>query len=97
MIIASIFVVGCSIWVYWDATNHNVGRIPELKELTNMSAGAWSAVTLGLWIIGFPGYLMNRSRLIKAAKQSPIKVGYRVVKTGVIILFGCLWINSSMG
>ena len=47
-------------WVYLDATRHRIGKIPGAKGMLNMSAGAWGAVTLGLWIIGFPAYLVAR-------------------------------------
>ena len=56
-----IAVVAVSaVWVYLDATKNKIGKIPDGKGMFNMSAGAWCAVTLGLWIIGFPAYLINR-------------------------------------
>ena len=68
-----IAVVAVSaVWVYLDATKNKIGKIPDGKGMFNMSAGAWCAVTLGLWIIGFPAYLINRGDMIEKTKETPI-------------------------
>ena len=69
-----ILVLVCvsAFWVYWDATGHKIGKLPDEKGTFNISAGSWAMVTLLLWIVGFPAYLINRSRLIEKAKESPV-------------------------
>ncbi len=69
-----------SVWVYLDATANSIGKIPDAKGMFNMSAGAWAIVTLGIWIIGFPAYLIKRGSLIAAAKTQPVTVKARIVK-----------------
>jgi len=80
-----------SAWVYVDATLNKIGKIPEAKGMFNMSAGAWAIVTLGLWIVGFPAYLIKRKSLIAKAKTRPVEVKARIAKTGALALVGGLW------
>jgi hypothetical protein len=80
MNILTLFIMASGIWVYWDASENKIGRIPGAKGSTNTSAGSWGVVTLGLWIVGFPMYLMNRTRLIEAAKENPVESGARPLK-----------------
>lgn len=72
MMIVLVLVCASAFWVYWDATGHKIGKIPDEKGTFNISAGSWATVTLFLWIVGFPAYLINRSRLIEKAKVSPV-------------------------
>jgi|TARA_B110000908_G_C10074340_1_gene366562 hypothetical protein len=93
-----IAVVAVSaVWVYLDATKNKIGKIPDGKGMFNMSAGAWGAVTLGLWIIGFPAYLINRGDLIEKTKENPIVVKGRGGKAAVLSIIGGLWILMSLG
>lgn len=56
--VAIVAVVSASaIWVCLDATK-KIGKIEAAGGMFNVSAGAWAAVTLFLWIIGFPAYLI---------------------------------------
>lgn len=64
-------VLGCMIFVYWDATRNNIGKIPGEKGFTNSSAGMWAVGTGILWIVIFPLYLINRKKLIEKAKENP--------------------------
>lgn len=65
-------VIGLSaFWVYFDATRYKIGKIPEEKRLTNMSAGSWAIVTLLLWIVAFPIYIFKHSKLVEKAKNYP--------------------------
>lgn len=84
LLIASIF------FVYFDATKHKVGKIPNEKRFTNLSAGMWAFCTAMLWIIAFPLYLISRKKLIEKAKEHPQEVPKtrRTVMLGIIgILF----------
>lgn len=57
-----------------------------------MSAGAWSVITLFLWIIGFPAYLIKRSALIERAKGEPIEIKGRGIKMAILVIIGGLWV-----
>ncbi|MDJ0911695.1 MAG: hypothetical protein QNI99_21085 [Woeseiaceae bacterium] len=79
-----IIICASSAWVYWDASAHKIGKIEGEGGMLNMSAGAWGAVTLGLWIVGFPAYLISRSRLIAKAEEHPRESIFK--KGGIVIL-----------
>lgn len=85
-------VVASAIWVYLDATKNKIGKVPGAGGMFNMSAGAWATVTLLLWIIGFPAYLIKRGSLIERAKSHPVEVGGRGAKTAVLGVVGGLWV-----
>jgi len=87
LVIVAIVVVS-AIWVYIDATNNKVGKVPGKGGMFNMSAGGWASVTLLLWIIGFPAYLLKRSALIAQAKTTPVEVSGRPVKVGLLFVIG---------
>ncbi|MEE9611074.1 MAG: hypothetical protein V3W19_07470 [Desulfatiglandales bacterium] len=89
MLFATIIVI-CTLWVYLDATGKKIGKIPGAGGMFNMSAGGWATVTLGLWIIGFPAYLIKRSSLIEAASQHPLEVKNRALKATVFGVIGAL-------
>ena len=84
-------VAASAVWVYLDATKHKIGKISGGKGLFNMSAGAWGIVTLLLWIIGFPSYLLKRKSLAEQAKIHPVEVGGRGVKTAILSVAGGFW------
>lgn len=87
-------VVGSALWVYVDATNNKIGKVPEAKGMFNMPAGAWSIVTLLLWIVGFPAYLIKRRALIARAKEHPVEVSGRLGKTAVLAVVGVAWLGA---
>ena len=91
VLIVAIIVI-CSLEVYLDATGKKIGKIPGAGGMFNMSAGAWATVTMGLWIIGFPAYLIKRSSLIEAASQHPREVKHRALKATVLGVIGALWV-----
>lgn len=64
-------VLGCVLFVYLDATRNKIGKIPQVKRFTNMSAGMWAIGTALLWIVVFPLYLLNRKKLIDIAAEQP--------------------------
>ncbi len=86
-----------AVWVYLDATKNKIGKIPDGKGMFNMSAGAWGVVTLLLWIIGFPAYLIKRGDLLEKAKENPIEVKGRRGKTATLSIIGGLWVLMSVG
>lgn len=57
-----IVVIGSSIWVFADAKSIGVKK-GQLKGVCNMGPVGWFFACLGLWIIGFPMYLANRTEL----------------------------------
>lgn len=90
-----LLVWGSAAWVYWDATDKKIGKIPGIKGFSNMSAGAWGTVTALLWLVGFPLYLSKRVSLIERAKTEPIEVKRRWLKLSVFLLFGALGLYGS--
>jgi hypothetical protein len=56
-----LFIIGSSIWVYFDAKNIGVKK-GQLKGLLDMGPGGWFFVTLLLWIVGFPAWLATRGK-----------------------------------
>ena len=94
----SFFFAGITIsavWVYWDATRLQIGKIAGRKGMFNMSAGGWGAVTLGLWIIGFPAYLLQRAELKRLSQSNPVEVKGRIGKLLVIAALGAAWSIAS--
>lgn len=89
-----VLVVLSGIWVYWDATERKIGKIANLKSMFNISAGGWAIVTLMLWIVAFPAYLIKRKSLIEIAKSQPVEVKGRFIKLAIITVVGMLWISS---
>ena len=94
---AIVAVIAVSaVWVYLDATGHRIGKIPDQGGFFNLSAGAWGAGTLLLWIVGFPAYLMKRGSLIARAKSHPIEVKGRWAKTMIFCVIGILWLLATL-
>lgn len=88
-VIISAIVVGLStLWVYWDATQHKIGK----TEKNKFSAGAYATATLLLWIIGFPYYLIRRKKLIQEAKEHPVEPKARWFKFGVFLVLAAVQI-----
>lgn len=83
-------------WVYFDATQNKIGKIPNNRGFFNLSAGAWCAVTLGIWIIGFPAYIIKRSTLLNIAKTNPVNVKGRIIKMIFVGLISFFWIVFSL-
>lgn len=63
-IIFILFVVGSSIWVYFDAKSIGVKK-GQITGLANMGPAGWFWVTLLLWIVGFPAWLAMRGKFKK--------------------------------
>ena len=88
-IVAALIAVS-ALWVYWDATANKIGKVPGAGGMFNLSAGAWSVVTLFLWIVALPAYLAKRSALIERAKSQPVEVRGRWVKFSILLIIGVL-------
>lgn len=56
-----IFVIGSSIWVYFDAKTIGVKK-GQIDGLLNMGPVGWFFITLLLWIVGFPAWLATRGK-----------------------------------
>jgi hypothetical protein len=97
MWIINYLVLGCVLFVYLDATKNKIGKVPEVKKITNMSAGMWATGTALLWIFVFPLYLINRRKLINIAIERPQVVPSfrRYTITGLVaaICILLLWIE----
>jgi hypothetical protein len=72
-----------AFWIYFDATQHQIGRVTDagrlpnysgLKRgrLLNFSALDWAIGALALWIVCFPWYIIRRPALIERANESPV-------------------------
>lgn len=83
----SLVVLGSGVWVYLDATNHKIGKIPGVKGFLNMSAAGWAFLVMIMWMIGFPLYLYKRSSLIELASHSlnEVNVRNRPLKIGLLV------------
>ena len=76
-----------SIFVYLDATRHNIGAIKGKKGFFNMTAGGWAACTLLFTVIYLTVYLFKRKKLILAAKEFPVHAsGLKRFMTVLLIL-----------
>lgn len=91
-----LLVWGSAAWVYWDATDKKIGKIPGEKGFSNMSAGWWGTVTALLWLVGFTVYLAKRSSLIERAKTQPIEIKRRWLKFSIFCFFGALGVYGSL-
>ena len=94
--VVATFVMTTTLWVYWDATRHRIGHVPGVRSIFNRSAGTWAAVTLLLWIVGFPAYLLNRPALIQRARQHPVVAKNRVLKLALLAVAGIVLMGLSM-
>jgi hypothetical protein len=66
-----LIVAGSALFVYYDASEHNIRHKRDESGFSNADPALWAFFVLILWIIFFPLYLINRSRLIEKAKLSP--------------------------
>ena len=73
-----LIVIVSAIFVYFDAKRIGVHK-GLVDGFFDMSVGAWTTVTLLLWIIGFPSYLIKRGSLKEAsAREKSVKDGAAV-------------------
>ena len=64
-----VIVVGCAIWVFFDAKSIGV-RKGLVKGFLDLGPAGWCGATLLLWIVCFPLYLVKRGSLKAAATRS---------------------------
>ncbi|GAA5786886.1 hypothetical protein [Chitiniphilus shinanonensis] len=96
ILIFNLLIVMSAIWVFYDATQNKIGRIPNQKGFTNLPAGGWAACTLGLWIVAFPVYLARRESLIRNAESNPVETSNQGLKFGIFIVLGVLVVLLTM-
>ena len=63
-------VIGTSIWVWIDASQIGARR-GLASGILGMGPLGWFLLTILLWIVGFPAYLLMRDRIRAAAQASP--------------------------
>lgn len=89
--VLTVIVAMSSAWVYLDASKNKIGKIPTEKGMFNLSAGAWAISTLLLWIVALPAYLVKRGANIAKARDNPVEVRNRGLKTGALAALGGMW------
>jgi hypothetical protein len=80
-----LIVALSAVFVYYDATNNRIGKIPNDRGFANLHAGGWAIATLFLWIIAVPVYLINRKSLIQKAETHPLEAKHKGLVLGVLI------------
>lgn len=90
--IVAAVIVASALWVYWDATAHKIGKAPGAGGMLNLSAGAWSVVTMFFWIVGFPAYVIKRGSLLDRANTQPVEVKRRWLKFSILCIVGALFV-----
>ena len=91
-----VAVIGVSsVWVYLDASKHRIGKLGG-KGFFNLSAGGWGVVTMMLWIVGFPSYLIKRSGLKATAEDMPVTSPKRGLKAAGLGFWGGLWVMATL-
>lgn len=71
-LLITLAIIGCSWWVYIDASNNQVGSYrDELNRVRGWSSISWGIGSFVLFIIFFPLYLIRRKALLKIAKEHP--------------------------
>ena len=61
-------IIISSIWVFVDAQKIGVKK-GQIKGVCDMGPAMWLLVSLLLWIIAFPAYLIKRPEFIKANEK----------------------------
>jgi hypothetical protein len=61
-------IIISSIWVFVDAKKIGVKK-GQIKGVCDMGPATWLLVSLFLWIIAFPAYLIKRPEFIKANEK----------------------------
>lgn len=73
---------------YCDASTHKIGKLPDRKGVTNMSAAAWGAFALLLPYIGYFVYMARRKKLLALAKEHPVKAPFMGRNASIFALIG---------
>jgi hypothetical protein len=69
-LVIGIVVVGTSIWVAVDASNLGARRGVLGGGFFDMGAAGWFFSCLLFWIVGFPAYLLTRSRYVDCGRTA---------------------------
>ena len=79
-IIILVVIALSAVFVYLDASAHEIGDISDYRKNLNKSAVVWAIATLFLWPFAFPYYLRMRGDLIRAAVEHPVRENRRSLK-----------------
>lgn len=92
-ILILLVVVVSAIWVAVDAKNN---KIPIDKKAYSANNGAlpWLLTTLLFWIVGFPYYLIKRSRVMNKRQAEGKNVGMQNQPKLSCNLEGCLAVSN---
>ncbi len=88
----NLIIALSTFFVYWDCTRNHIGKNSTEKGLLNNSAGVWAIGTTLLWIVVFPLYLINRTKLKQKAIDAPQIVPplRRNFTLGVLVIISAL-------
>lgn len=95
-LVLSLVIAVSGVWVFLDATKNDIGKIEGEKGFFNLHAGGWAIVTLLLWIVGFPAYLIKRKSLIEKAYVNPIYASKRWLKVVGLAVIGLLLVAGPL-
>lgn len=79
-----------ALWVFLDATKHNIGPIDDGYLMSKMSAKSWAIATFLTGIPFLVLYLIRRPGLIDRAKYQPTTVEWRRLKAAIIPAAGAV-------
>lgn len=66
-----IVAIASSVWIYWDAGAHHIGKVAGAPG-KNYSAGGWASFAIFFPFVGLILYWRARPQLIELGKQHPI-------------------------
>lgn len=96
---ALVFLVSCTVLVFFDA--RKIGAGAEKTELSNLNTWKpweWGALTLLLWIIGYPLYLLNRRGIYETKNQLP-RTSHHITHAALligVILFSVILVGTAL-
>lgn len=68
--IVGLVVLATSVWVFFDATDY---RVRTSKNIGTTAPVAWFGGCLLMWIIFFPGYLVQRNKVLLEPAATPFR------------------------
>jgi len=83
-VIVFLIVLGSSIWVFFDAKSIGVKK-GQIKGVVDMGPAGWFVLCLGMWIVGFPVYLANRSEFKRINGKAGLPSGQSTAAPAVDI------------
>jgi len=80
------FLIGAATFI--DTWQSGIYKKRNINSLLNMSPIGWTFVVSGLFIIGFPMYLINRNKL--KTKENDNIFFYAVIILGALLMYSTL-------